>query len=266
MAFKENLLKKIDIDRKREAVLNSLGAGGDSVRIDKDAMKYLLQNAGMRQMRMRNLDLYMPEEATDPDRGMILVLDNELGIYNTTLNDLLVRKEPTLKEMISIRNAIRILNDSDVIVSKKKDSLESVYQRCLERVDITFTEDDIRALEHEGRAAVEWKDEPVIRESLMLFGELLGYEPVPSRLRIENREITGKTMVNDKGETVYSPLIIYNAEDDSLKLMTQPVTVKDKTSLEGLGAIARNEKEPEMSGPDVIQFLSKEVLKISVNK
>ena len=112
MSFKENLLKKIQIDRLADRVSASLKPREDGVvKVDKSAMQQLLEMASYRHLHERDLDLYI-----SPDTTRILVLDNELARYATSVEDVALRKSPTLKEMLSIRNAIKILNDSDVVV------------------------------------------------------------------------------------------------------------------------------------------------------
>ena len=63
--------------------------------------------------------------------GEVLVFDNELSLYgNTTLYGATLHRSPELKEMISIRNIIRILNDSDIPIYKWHDAtigLQSEY-------------------------------------------------------------------------------------------------------------------------------------------
>ncbi|OQY05994.1 MAG: hypothetical protein B6I22_06690 [Desulfobacteraceae bacterium 4572_123] len=116
MSFKENLLKKINIDRTAQKVLNSIGPVGGDLKIDKQRMRSLLEIAAYEFRHVRDLHLYI--QTHGPGTGRILVLDNDLAIYNTSIEDVAMRKSPTVKEMISIKNAIRILNDKDVVVSK----------------------------------------------------------------------------------------------------------------------------------------------------
>jgi hypothetical protein len=82
MSFKENLLKKIEIDKLTTTVLESIGPPGGERKIDKETMKQLLEMSPYRYQRERDLDLFIQE--VDSGRGKILVLDNELPIYDTT--------------------------------------------------------------------------------------------------------------------------------------------------------------------------------------
>ena len=125
MSFRENLLKKIEIDKLTTTVLNSIGPSGGERKIDKEAMTQLLEMSPYRYQRERDLDLFVQE--AESGRGKILVLDNELPIYTTTIQDVAMRKSPYIKEMVSIRNAIKILKDSDVKISIKEASLRFLF-------------------------------------------------------------------------------------------------------------------------------------------
>ncbi|RPH76253.1 MAG: hypothetical protein EHM77_09420, partial [Planctomycetaceae bacterium] len=124
MSFKQNLLEKLKIKAMAQKVLASVGPVGGPLKVDREAMDSLLISARYTKIRERELDLYRKE--TTAGKSRILVLDNDLNIYHTTLDDVLLRKNPTVKEMISIRNAIKILNDTDVVVSKKAESVLAI--------------------------------------------------------------------------------------------------------------------------------------------
>ena len=64
MSFRENLLKKIEIGELSERVARSLGTLGSGKKIDRKAMQRLLELAGWRYRRERDLDLYLP---TNPE-------------------------------------------------------------------------------------------------------------------------------------------------------------------------------------------------------
>ena len=61
----------------------------------------------------------------------VLVFDNELALYHSTVDDVALRKSPEWKEMVSIRTVRRILNDQDVVVSKGKESIRRIYDNAL---------------------------------------------------------------------------------------------------------------------------------------
>ena len=53
------------------------------------------------------LDLYIKD--IDAEKTRILVLDNDLAIYNTSVYDVAMRKSPTVKEMMNPFNVVKIL-------------------------------------------------------------------------------------------------------------------------------------------------------------
>jgi hypothetical protein len=144
MGFRENLLKKMEIDRLADQVRRSLAPVEGQQRIDSAAMRALLEMSSYRHHRERDLDLYCQED--EDGTPLILVLDNGLNLYQTTVADVALRKSPTLKEMISIRNAIKILNDKDVLISRKADTLQRIQKELIDALDLAYTRDDIEAI------------------------------------------------------------------------------------------------------------------------
>ena len=134
MAFKENILKKIAINKTAKQVIHSIGPPDSGRKVDKAAMRQLLEMSPYTYRKERGLDLYL--EDIESEKKKILVLDNDLAIYHTHIEDVALRKSPTVKEMISIRNAIKILSDSDVVTSKKEASVKTIQRECIEKLDI----------------------------------------------------------------------------------------------------------------------------------
>ena len=79
MSFKENLLKKIQINKLTRNVLQTIGPAESGLKIDKDAMRKLLEIGPYQYRKERDLDLYI--EQPGDGQSVILVLDNELPIY-----------------------------------------------------------------------------------------------------------------------------------------------------------------------------------------
>lgn len=255
MSFKENLLEKLALDRMRLRVLASLGPVGSGRKVDKKAMRGLLVAAGFRSREVRGMELYLPEGTTGDEPQTLLVLDNDLPVYKSTVDDVAMRKEPTLKEMISIRNAMRILSDSDVVVSRKAASVESVYQEAISRLDLSFTEADIKQLEYEGRAAVEWKDADSVEECVALFGELLALGPEPAPFAIEHCLVRGR-ITQGAEEEVFGPAVVFHAEDGTLRWIEGRVALSDRDGIGRFKEKARGEREPDLEGTGVIKHLA----------
>ena len=153
VSFKENLLKKIKIDQLAAKVIASIGPAESGSKLDKDAMRSLLEMSPYQHQKARDLDLYV--EGMDQEPKKILVLDNELPIYRTTIADVAMRKSPLIKEMVNIRNIVKILKDADVKISRKDESVKAIQQVCIERLDLSFDSSDIEEIAKDGQASLE---------------------------------------------------------------------------------------------------------------
>ncbi len=259
MSFKENLLKKIEIDQLSNKVLNSIGPPESGRKIDKDAMQQLLELSPYRYQRERDLDLYIHKNHTD--RGIILVLDNELPIYDTTIEDVAMRKSPYIKEMVSIRNAIKILKDSDVKISRKEDSVKTIQKECIDQLDLCFNETDIEEIAKDGVASWDNSYAEGVTESVSLFAELLGYQPPPKIFQIRHYKIVGTLTPKENGEILYGPMVIYSFIDNSIKIIEEPISSFDKVKIEFFQQVAQGNEKASFEGPDVFKYLKDTVLK-----
>jgi len=75
MSFKKNILKKIKINKTARQVIVSIGPPDSGRKIDKDAMRRLLEMSPYTHRKERDLDLYL--EDTAQEKKKILVLDND---------------------------------------------------------------------------------------------------------------------------------------------------------------------------------------------
>ncbi len=258
MGFRENLLKKIRIDALAARVTASLKGPDSGVNFDREAMRELLEYAPYTYVRERDLDLYV----RDDGRGSpeVLVLDNGLAIYHTDVQDVALRKSPTVKEMISIRNAIKILSDSDVRVSKREESVETVRRRCLEALDLSYGPEDIKELEIDGAASLESGYLDGVVEVLTLFAELLDYRPPPPSLRIDHVKMWGRLTEGPGGKWLYGPVVLYSLMDNRLALVEEAVPTADDDAAGRLRQIARGKLPPDAEGVEVFRFLGRSVL------
>ncbi len=259
MAFKENLLNQIKINQWARKVRASFGTPESGSKIDKDAMRRLLELSPYQYHRERDLDLYIQAENGEPDA--ILVLDNELPIYRTTIEDVAMRKSPYTKEMLSIGNIIKILKDSDVKISRKTESLEIIRNVCIDRLDLSYNPSDIDMIAKEGAAYLENGYTDGIIESLSLFSELLGFQPPPKAFRIRHHEIYGTLTEKQAGDIWYGPVVILSLGDNSLRLIKEAISSLDKGKLQAYQQAAQGEQEPDLEGQAVFQYLKNAILK-----
>ena len=258
MTFKENLLKKIEVDKLSKKVMASMGPPDSGRRINRELMRELLEMGTRSQKKERDLELYILE--TEAEDSNILVLDNELPIYNTTVEDVVLRRSPVIKEMLNIRNAIKILNDSDVRVSKKDESVRAIQKECIDLLDLSFDESDIEVIENDGAASLESGYAEGVSESLSLFAELLNYSPPPKAFGIANHQIIGELKEGKVGEWLFGPLVMHSLIDNSAKLINERISSFDKKKTAFIRQVSSGKEKASQEGKDVFGFLRKEVM------
>ncbi|MCP3953286.1 MAG: hypothetical protein GY697_13860 [Desulfobacterales bacterium] len=258
MSFRENLLKKIEIDRLARRVTASMGSPDSGRRLDRELARRLLDIAGYEMTPRRDLELYLvPNEPPPP---MVLVLDNDFPIYTTTPEDVAMRKSPVVKEMVKIRNIIKILNDSDVVISKKGDSVEKVRSDCVAALDLAYAAEDIDEIEKQGATALENDYSDGVLEALDLFTELLDYSPPPKVLKRPHQIIFGKMDPAPGIGASFGPLFLFDRVHTTLKLIDAKISLADKEQVQFALAVAAGSQEPFADGPAVFVFLKAAVL------
>ena len=260
MSFKENLLKKIKINYLARQVIATIGPPDSGRKVDKNIMRSLLEMSTYTYREERDLDLYLRDAAAEQTN--ILVLDNDLAIYNTFVEDVALRKSPTVKEMISIRNVIKILNDSDVVISKKEASVKTIQQECIEMLDLSFDESDLDEIVKDGCASLERDYADGVIESLELFAEILGYEPAPKAFKISHHKGFGVLSRKESKEVVFGPMVIYSLIHNSLNLIDRQVGSFDKDKIEFIHQIASQKEPADAEGPDAFQYLKEKAVKL----
>ena len=253
MSFKENLLQKIKIDKTAKQVIASIGPLDSDRKVDKEIMRRLLKMSSYTYRKERDLDLYIQD--VDADKTRILVLDNDLAIYNTFIEDVALRKSPAVKEMISIRNIIKILNDTDVVVSKKEESVKTIQKECIDMLDLSFDESDLDEIVKDGAASLDREYADGVIESLDLFAAILGYSPPPKAFKIGHHNIIGALTKKESGEIIFGPMVIYSIIHNSLKLIDQQVGSFDKGKMEFVHQVASGKEKAGAEGPDVFKYL-----------
>ncbi len=258
MSFRENLLKKIEIDRLARRVTASMGPPDSGRRLDRELARRLLEIAGYEMTPRRDLELYLISNEPPPPR--VLVLDNDFPIYTTTPEDVAMRKSPIVKEMVKIRNIIKILNDSDVVISKKGDSVEKVRSDCVATLNLTYVPADIEEIERQGIASLDSNYSDGISEGLALFAELLGYRLPPKTLNLPHHTIFGKmTETPDKGRS-FGPVVLHDRMHNALKLIDKRIRLANKEQVQSIRSVSEGSLEASADGPDVFAYLRATVL------
>ena len=259
MAFKDNILLKIKMDRLAENVYRSLKPVQEKpMKIHRESMEELLALNGYTHKTERFMDLYTkPQENGDT---WILVLDNELPLYNTSMEDVLMRKNPFLKEMISIKNAIKILKDSDVIITKKNDTVNHLYHAVIDTLDLSYTERDIDAIAEDGVDAWrEWHIEEVLR-CIDIFSEVLALTTLNHPFILDKCLFKGRVATEGEGRSIEF-ILIYDSPRNQLMLFDQPVEEKDEKTVQTVLDVAMGKRKCNVAGQDVFHYLKKKALK-----
>ena len=256
MSFKENLLTKIRIGILAGQVIQSIKPAEIGPKLNRVAMQELLKLAGYSLTKVRDLDLYLKEN----QENKILVLDNELALYNTSIDDVALRKSPTVKEMISIRNAIKILNDKDVVISKKNKTIETVCDEARAALDLSFSKADLDGIASDGLNSLGNGYGKGVQEALALFGELLNFKEAPEKWRLNNFHIIGKLYKKSSAEILFGPLVIYDQIHNELKLMKDAQEIHDKEGEALISRIALGKCDADLTGVGVWQFLKQMIM------
>ena len=261
MAFKENLLKKIKIDQAAKQVLASIGPIDSGRKIDKKIMRELLEAANYQYQRKRDLDLYIKD--IEAEKARILVLDNDLAIYKTSVYDVAMRKSPTVKEMMNPFNVVKILKDTDVVMSKKEESVKTIQEECIANLDLSFTATDIDEIVNDGLASLEKAYHDGVIECLDLFAEILNYSSAPKAFGIRHHKIVGKRVQKETGEDLFGPIVLYSMIHNTLKLLDQEIGSYDREKIEFVHNVANGKKKACAEGTDVFQYLKSKALELN---
>ena len=259
MAFKENLKKKILTDRLSRTICQSIGSPGSTRKIDKESMRKLLALSPFVPEKRRDLELYFRE--LEPGVGEVISLDNELPLYGkTNVDDVALRRSPEVKEMLNIRNIIKILSDKDIRICKGSDTVLHVQNLALDLLDLSFGEEDMQELVNDGIDAMAREDSDAVLETLELFVELLGYKPVPADVLANGHVIYGDQHDGGNGRQSHGPIVMYDDKTNVLRLIKQTVFIDDPETQTLIQDVALGEIEPDAEGGEVFRFLKQTAL------
>ena len=256
MSFKDNLRKKIEINDLVRRIKGSMGPPDSGRRVDKDLVRKLLAESSYEKIIERDMELYRLSPLGNEPR--LLVLDNDLPIYRTSVEDVVLRKSPVVKEMLNIRNVIKILSDADVVISKKADSLTTLQEELVAGLDLRYTPEDIEDLVYDGRSALENKYAEGVQETLALLADLLGYGPAPKALRVLHHVIWGAS-AGSGGRMQFGPVVIYSLMHSTLKQIQQPIDMSNPEDLARYEAVLSGTTAADQVGEDVFKVLGESV-------
>jgi len=254
MPLKENLKVKIKLDRLLQRLISTCREPPGRRWLDKGLTKELLGMTDFEYKKVRDLHLYIR-----PLEGEIMevaVLDNELSIYHTTVDDVTLRKSPYWQQMFSIRNVRKIMNDHDVIASKGKESLKRLYAVALALLDLTYTRDDLTLVLEDARRGLEQETIEQIQESLDLFVQLLGFQPLSLEVLEPGFQNFARPKLNGAIVPGFEHLVLFNEEDLSLAVKKGTFMPQSDSELGWVIRYARGEETADLQGIDVFEFLA----------
>jgi len=254
MSFKENLKAKIKLDRLFQSLLSTTREPPGKRWLDKELTKELLAMTDFEHKKARGLHLYIR-----PLEGEIMevaVLDNELPIYHTTVDDVTLRKSPYWQQMFSIRNVRKIMNDHDVIASKGKESLKRLYDSALALLDLSYTRDDLALLLEDARRGMEQRSISQIQESLSFFFDLLHFQPVSLDVLGPSVQSFAGPKLNGGPVPSFEHLVLLDEEKLWLGLKRGAFSPQEDSDLAWVMQCARGEKKADLQGTEVFEFLA----------
>jgi len=254
MSLKDNLKAKTKLDRLLHKLVSTIREPPGRRWLDKVLTQELLDMTDFEHKKVRDLHLYIR-----PLKGEIMevvVFDNELAIYHTTVADVALRKSPHWKETFSIRNIKKIMYDQDVIVSKAKESLKRIHTNALSLLDLRYTRDDLALLLEDARQGLEQKSVAQIQESFDLFFELLDFQPVSLGVLEQNFQIFAGPRLNGGDGLTFEHLILFDEETLLLGLKKGAFSPQSDLDLAWVMKYARSEEPVDLQGMDVFEFLA----------
>ena len=264
MSFKENLKTKIKLDGLLHKIGTTMRETPGQRRLDKRLTRELIDMTDFDYKKVRDLHLYVRPFADETLE--VLVLDNELPIYHTTVDDVALRKSPEWKEMFSIKNIKKVMNDQDVIVSKGKESLKRMYANALALLDLTYKRDDLAVLVADGRQGLEQKSSEKVQESFDLFFELVDFQPVSLGVLEHDLQIFARRKTNGGKATVFENPVFFDEESFSLGLKKGIFSPQKDLDLAWVMQYAQGEKAADLQGVEVFEFLAELAMEELKNK
>ena len=253
MSFKENLKTKVKLDRLLKKLVSTIRELPGKLWLDKVLTQELLDMTDLKHEKVSYLHLYVR-----PLKGEIMevvVFDNELPIYHTTVADVALRKSPYWQQMFSIRNIRKIMNDKDVIISKGKESLKRLHANAMALLDLTYTRDDLALMLEDARQGLDQKSTAQIQESFDLFFELLDFQPVSLGVLEQDLQIFAGPKINGGAVPTFEHLILFDEETLSLGLKKGAFSQENDLDLAWVMQYAQGEKIADLKGIDVFKFL-----------
>jgi len=259
MAFKEDLKTKIKLDRLLEKLVSTIREPPEKPWLDKVLSQKLLEMTDFEHRKVSGLHLYV--RPMESDIMEVVVLDNELAVYHTSVDDVAMRKSPHWQEMFSVKNIRKIMNDRDVIVTKGKDSLKKLHANALALLDLSYTRDDLTLLVEDARRALGRKSIREIRESLDLFVDLVAFEPLYLDFLARDLRIYAGPKLHGNAVSTFEHLILFDDEKLLLGLKKGVFSPHRDVDLAWVIRYHQGDGQADLEGIEVFEFLAELAMK-----
>ncbi len=255
MGLKEQLKEKMALDKLYASALEKIRRHEGKIMAAKEAVLNFLKKNHYELVETRELKIYTHDED-------IVVLDNELPIYrHTTIEDVAMRRNPTIKEMVSFTNIKKILVNSDIAFKKRLEAVDYLYKKALSQLDLKGTPFEIKQIFKETILAYEKNDLEKIEEGLELIFEILNYKEIGPELKHPPELIYG-IPENDQ----YRDLVIISPDYTEIKLIRGSFSTTGKDTLAHLNRIVSGKERADIEGIDVFNYWEEQALKSSLLK
>ncbi|MEW5733787.1 MAG: hypothetical protein AB1921_02975 [Thermodesulfobacteriota bacterium] len=259
MSFADRLKQKMRVDKLAKMATASLSDQASGGRLDRDSMRELLAMTPLRKTQARDLELWLRDL---PDgRKDILVLDNELPVYpHTTVDQVLILKSPTVKEMV--HNVFKILYYSkDTVKTRRTDTVAAIHKEIVDAIDLSFTMADIEEMADQAREALTGRNVKNILSYMSLFGSLLGYHKSPIPLFDPALvEVMGLFRPGKAKSTIMGPAVFYRKGDNRMMWLEKAVDLSDVEKREALSAIALGDAPADAEQDQAVERLAGAVI------
>lgn len=220
--LKNKLKLKITADLFCKNINNSFKGSNGVFKLDDKSASLLLEMCGYSLVSKRDLDLYVYNENKDD----VIVLDAGFGRYKTDIDDVALRKSPTLKEMVSFRNAKKILSDSDVLTSSKSETVEFLRNSLFESLDFSFKPEDIDDICRKGLVELEANAFDDFFKTVLICSELLGFNYLRGQSKKYDAYFFGKKG-HIENEAGFEKLIIIDDKENKFIYSIQFISEKN---------------------------------------
>ena len=223
-------------------------------RLDLNLTRKLLDLTDFEYKEIRSLQLYV--RPFKDNIFEVVVLDNELPIYHTSVEDVALRKSPFRNEMFKLRNIIKIIFDKDVVVSRGKESVKKIHEIALQLLNLKYNKDDLALIVADANWGIINKSNSHIEDAFDLFFEILGFRSISFGEVQDGLQLFGRPKSDADDANIFEHIIFYEERNVSIGLEKGNFSTSQAADFERVGQYLSGEHQADLKGVDVFEFLS----------